>query len=558
MNTPNTHFSPDHRLNDERWFILRASICACWRLGSGSFRRAASVFALASLASFSQAASDSLNSKPAITDKGNGDALFNMWLDPTESDPTVEVRSEATYSVTFQGSWTTAVTPGGVQLGAHFTTLIGGVHNAGVTFLREGGRASAGVELMAELGGTSILAGEVRAARPNALAVLLGSGDIRPTGSSTIDRVTVTTDHPRVTLLTMIAPSPDWFVGVSGLSLLDAQGEWPASLAVNLYPWDAGTEEGTEFSLSNPDTSPQGVITSLRGMGKFSNEPIATLTFTRQSVETDESAPPELLVSTLVSGLSIPWDLAFTPDGTMLFTEKRGVLSSRRANGTVRNVDAEFGDLFAVGETGLMGIVVDPDFASNRRFYTCQGHLGPEVQVIGWTIDADYTAATRVADPLVGGIPATSGRHGGCRLRFGPEGYLWIGTGDAASGRIPQDLTSLGGKVLRVDPFTGAGAPTNPLAPSRVYTYGHRNVQGLALRAGTSQMWSVEHGPQRDDEINLLEAGGNYGWDPVPGYNESVPMTDLAKYPDAVEARWSSGSPTLAVSGGIFLEGSHW
>ena len=535
-----------------------SKISAWCRVGAGPFRRAVFTLALASLASFSQGVADPSDVSPAITEEGDADALFNMWLDPTESDPTVEVRSEATYSVTFQGSWTTAVTAAGLPSGAHFTRLIGGVHNAGVTFLREGGRATAGVEFMAELGGTSTLANEVRAAEPNALAVLQGSGNIRPTGSSTIDSVTLTTDHPRVTLLTMIAPSPDWFVGVSGLSLLDAQGDWQASLTVNLYPWDAGTEGGAEFSLSNPATSPQGVITSLRGMGKFSNEPIATLTFTLQSVNTAEMAPPELLVSTLVSGLSIPWDLAFTPDGTMLFTERRGVLSSRGADGTVRNVGAEMGDLFAVGETGLMGIVVDPDFASNRRFYTCQGHVGPEIQVIAWTMNASYTAATRVADPLVGGLPATSGRHGGCRLRFGPEGYLWIGTGDAASGRVPQDLTSLGGKVLRVDPSTGAGALTNPLASSRVYSYGHRNVQGLALRPGASQMWAVEHGPRVDDEINLLVAGGNYGWDPVPGYNESVPMTDLAKFPGAVEARWSSGSPTLAVSGGIFLEGRQW
>ena len=127
-------------------------------------------------------------------------------------------------------------------------------------------------------------------------------------------------------------------------------------------------------------------------------------------------------------------------------------------------------------------------------------------------------------------------------------------------GRIPQDPTSLGGKVLRVDPVHRRGsAEANPLASSpRVYSYGHRNVQGLALRPGTGQMWAVEHGPRVDDEINLLVAGGNYGWDPVPGYNESVPMTDRVKYPDAVEAKWSSGSPTLAVSGGIFLEGKQW
>ena len=685
-------------------------------------------------------------------------ALPNMWLNPTASDPVAAVRSEATYSVTFQGAWTTTVTSGGVPSGAHFTTLIGGVHNAGVTFLREGGMASAGVELMAELGGTSTLAAEVRAAAPNALSVLEGSGgNIGPTGSSTINPVTLTTDHPRVTLLSMVAPSPDWFVGVSGLSLLDAQGNWLSSQTVNLYPWDAGTEEGTEFSLTNSATSPQETITSLRGMGKFSNAPIATLTCTRQSVNTapsfssdmsfevdenqtavatvvaadpdggdgvayavtggadaswfeigettgvltfkvppnyeraadvasadplndagnneyivtvtatggtndrammtdqtitvtvrnleeagtvsfskvgaeirttlsdpdggvssrswqwarssdrstgwtdiggatsarytpssgdaemylratvsyndghgsgkqaqgvstNEITPPKLLVSTLVSGLSIPWDLAFTPDGTMLFTQRAGVLSSRLTNGTVRTVTANFDDLFASGETGLMGIIVDPSFSSNRRFYTCQGQTGPEIQVIAWTINAAYTVATRVADPLVGGFPAASGgRHGGCRLRFGPQGYLWIATGDAASGTVPQDLTSLGGKVLRVDASTGAGAPANPYASSpRIYTYGHRNVQGLALRPGTTQMWSVEHGPSVDDEINLLVAGRNYGWDPVPGYNEGVPMTGLVKFPDAVEAKWSSGSPTLATSGGIFLQGDQW
>ena len=268
---------------------------------------------------------------------------------------------------------------------------------------------------------------------------------------------------------------------------------------------------------------------------------------------------PELSVETVVSGLTIPWGIAFAPDGTMLFTERRGVLSARLTDGTVQTVGADLSDLFARGETGLMAILVDPDFASNRRFYTCQGHTGREVQVIGWTMGDDYTSATRVADPLVGDIAtASSGRHGGCRLRFGPDGYLWIATGDAASGTVPQDLTSLGGKILRVDASTGAGAPTNPFASSVVYSYGHRNVQGLALRPGTDQMWSVEHGSSVDDEVNLLVAGGNYGWHPVPGYNESVPMTDLAEFPDAITARWSSGNPTLATSGATFLEGRAW
>ena len=197
------------------------------------------------------------------------------------------VPSTALYTVTFQGRWITDVTPGGLPGGAHFSPIIGAVHNAGVTFLKSGEVASSGVESMAEIGGTSELQSEVNAAinatSPTALSVLSRSGNIRRQGRVTLNDVVATTEHPRVTLVTMIAPSPDWFVGVSGLSLLDASGNWLPSHEVKLYPWDAGTENGDEFSLSNPATSPQGVITSLRGTGKFSTERIATLTFTLKS-----------------------------------------------------------------------------------------------------------------------------------------------------------------------------------------------------------------------------------------------------------------------------------
>ena len=149
-----------------------------------------------------------------------------------------------------------------------------------------------------------------------------------------------------------------------------------------------------------------------------------------------QSVAPDLTVVPLVSGLRVPWGLAFAPDGTLLFTERGGRLSSRLTDGTVQPVSADFGDLLVSGEAGLMALVVDPAFAANRRFYTCQAHTGPEVQVIAWTINATYTAATRAADPLVGNIPAAS-RHSGCRLRFGPQGYLWIATGDATVGTAP-------------------------------------------------------------------------------------------------------------------------
>ena len=279
---------------------------------------------------------------------------------------------------------------------------------------------------------------------------------------------------------------------------------------------------------------------------------------------------PELKVTEIVTGLSHPWGIDFTPDGTMLFTQRAGVLNARLTDGTVKRVDADLSDLLVDGFAGLQALAVDPDFTTNRRFYTLQGHTGREMQVIAWTIDANYDEATRVVDPLVKGIPMGPGPwHSGGRLLFGPEGYLWIATGDGRVVTGAQDLTSLGGKVLRVDSRTGAGAPGNPFgASSPVYSYGFRNPQGLARRPGTDQMWLVEHGPKHDDEINLLAPGGNYGWDPIPDdgtldfydYSDEagVPMTDLAKFPSARQARWSSGFPTLATSGAVFLDGPQW
>ena len=180
--------------------------------------------------------------------------------------------------------------------------------------------------------------------------------------------------------------------------------------------------------------------------------------------------------TTLVSGLTIPWGIDFTPDKTMLVTERSGRLTARLTDGTVNSVTADFSDLYSSNEVGLMAIVVDPDFDTNRRFYTCQGHASDgdvTAQVIAWTLNADYTEATRVSDPLVGGIPAAS-RHSGCRLRFGPQGNLWIATGDATVGTTPQDLSSLGGKILRVDASTGSGVTGNPFT---------RGAARLLLRA---------------------------------------------------------------------------
>ncbi|HSU11424.1 MAG TPA: PQQ-dependent sugar dehydrogenase [Pseudonocardia sp.] len=289
------------------------------------------------------------------------------------------------------------------------------------------------------------------------------------------------------------------------------------------------------------------------------------------TVQSSRSGTPELRVSTVAAGLDQVWDVGFLPDGRMLVTERGGrlVLLSGTAEGaTVAPVAADFGDLLVRGEGGLMGLVVHPDFAQSRRFTTCQTHTEGgrpvDIRLVTWTLSADGARAERVVDPLVGGLPVNpSGRHSGCRPTLAADGALLVGTGDTARGNLPQDLGSLGGKALRADLATGRPAPGNPIDGSLVYTYGHRNVQGVAVRPSDGAVYTAEHGPTTDDEVNLLRPGGNYGWDPgqggtVGGYDESVPMTDLERFPDAVAAAWSSGSPVEAVAGAAFVSGPQW
>ena len=276
-----------------------------------------------------------------------------------------------------------------------------------------------------------------------------------------------------------------------------------------------------------------------------------------------DAGGPTLDITTHVDDLDLPWDVAFAGKN-LLFTERdRERLSVRLPSGEVRVLFDNPAGMWHAGETGLMGLAVDPDFDTNRRVYTCHGNESPrEIRVVRWGINAAFTSATQQAD-VVTGIQITSGRHGGCRLRFSSDGALFVGTGDSAVGTNPQDLGSLNGKTLRVVAGTGAPWPGNPFIDDanpvtrKIYTYGHRNVQGLALRK-ENEMWSAEHGPSRDDEVNKLKPGGNYGWDPVPGYDESVPMTDHDLPGRQIDAKWSSGVPTIATSGMAWLKGSRW
>ncbi len=284
---------------------------------------------------------------------------------------------------------------------------------------------------------------------------------------------------------------------------------------------------------------------------------------------------PALDVEVVAKGFEHGWDIGFLPDGRALVTERPGrisIVSGLREGARRSQVRADLDDVFVSGEGGLMGMVVHPDFASSRLFTTCQTHQeggdAEDIRLVTWRLSADGGSAERVRD-LLTGLPISSGRHSGCRPTIAADGALLVGTGDVARGAVPQDRRSLGGKVLRLDLTTGEPLPDNPFASSGnareryVYSYGHRNIQGVAVQPGTGAVYTAEHGPSNNDEVNLIRSGANYGWDPsqggtVGGYDESVPMTDLERFPDAVPAVWQSGASTQAVCSATFLEGEQW
>ncbi|UDY24916.1 PQQ-dependent sugar dehydrogenase [Nocardioides sp. Kera G14] len=274
-----------------------------------------------------------------------------------------------------------------------------------------------------------------------------------------------------------------------------------------------------------------------------------------------DASAPRLSVRVVASGLDHPWDVATLPGRRgLLVTERTRARLDLVRSGHRHAVRLRGARIWTNGETGLLGLEVDPGFRKNRRIYTCQGWRtagGHDVRVVAWKLSKRLTSA-RPVRTLVAGLPSRSGRHGGCRLLIARDGSLLVGTGDAATGTNPHSLTSLGGKVLRLNRMTGAPAKGNPFLSSSnartrlIYTWGHRNVQGLAQRSNGT-LWSVEQGTSRDDEVNLLTPGGDYGYNPVPGYNESVPMTDQSLPGTQIAARWSSGRSTIATSGATFV-----
>lgn len=290
--------------------------------------------------------------------------------------------------------------------------------------------------------------------------------------------------------------------------------------------------------------------------------------------QANASGVPTLVRETLIPDGAVqwPWDLAFAPDSTLLFTQRFGLLQALRPGATTPVTLLQLTDLGVESQSGLLGLAVDPQFATNRFLYTYQSWLGGggvrDNRVVRWRVAADWRSLGERTD-IVTGISYNGGGHSGGRIRFGADGYLWIGTGDTRIGGVPQDLTVLGGKVLRVT-RDGFAAPDNPSLGAgtdpRIFAFGFRNVQGLALREDGS-MYSCEHGPVHQDEVTRLVAGGNGGWHPLfpgdgygayRGYEGQWPMTDTLRYPAALRPTWSTGAVSEGMAGCVFLRGAQW
>ncbi|MER6090275.1 PQQ-dependent sugar dehydrogenase [Streptomyces bluensis] len=265
-----------------------------------------------------------------------------------------------------------------------------------------------------------------------------------------------------------------------------------------------------------------------------------------------EDAPPAkgsvTVVRTVTEGLKSPWGLAPLPEG--------GLLVSSRDEGTITLVDEKTGKKTEIGEVpgvspggegGLLGLAISPDYASDHMIYAYFTSESDN-RIVRMLYAPEKPPGERLGAPdtVVRGIPKGTNHNGG-RLAFGPDRMLYATTGERYEGPLAQDKKSLGGKILRMTP-EGEPAPGNPFADSLVYSYGHRNVQGVAWDS-KQRLWASEFGQKAWDELNQIKPGGNYGWPDVEGKEGRSGFVDPI-------AQW--GVAEASPSGIAMAEGSVW
>lgn len=245
-------------------------------------------------------------------------------------------------------------------------------------------------------------------------------------------------------------------------------------------------------------------------------------------------------VEVIAKGLEIPWSMDFLPDGRLIFTER---------GGKIKILDIESREIAelpvaSIGEAGLLGLVVDPVFSETNHIYVYYTYQQESLynRVSRFTLKDDQLSDEAI---ILDGIPG-AGIHDGGRIKFGPDQKLYITTGDARQQSLAQDVDSLAGKILRINK-DGSIPDDNPFPNNAVYSYGHRNPQGLAWHPITGKLYATEHGATRNDEVNIIEPGKNYGW---PVTQCSDPRNGGMEYPILCFA-----DETVAPAGAAFYTG---
>jgi glucose/arabinose dehydrogenase len=238
----------------------------------------------------------------------------------------------------------------------------------------------------------------------------------------------------------------------------------------------------------------------------------------------DPTAVPKaanVTVSTVTAGLEHPWGMAFLPNGDLLVTERPGRLRLVR-EGKLEAPISGVPSVLALRQGGLLDVSLDPQFVQNRTIYLCfsAGDANANgTRAVRATLNADATALSNVTEIFRAEPLKANGFHFGCRFAWGADGALFLSIGDGGGTRNQaQELGSHLGKLLRLNPAGGAPSD-NPFnarmdAKPEVFSYGHRNIQGLAI-GGDGRIFATEHGAQGGDELNLVRGGGNYGWPKV-------------------------------------------